>query len=667
MLSNAQVSRTSTLWLTAALLSVLLPIWKQVPTLIILLGCLSAGWRITILLGRGQWPPFLLRLGLILIALVTVIVSFRPLISLESSVSFLAAGYALKLLEMRSQRDALVVIYIGYFLVATAVLFSQSLLQTLYLMFCLVMLIAAQQGLFRSTNAAPVISSVRFAGLLVLQAAPLTVLLFVLVPRMGPLWSVPLPDNSARTGLTDAMTPGDIAKLSRSDELVFRARFAGDVPPPRQRYWRAVVLDQFDGKTWKQTDKPFSVAAILQKDWVSRQPESEGWWKNRHGSYQYEVMMEPTGKPWMYTLGAAGTVAENSFFYRTMRLVSDRPIDSRLLYSLDGMLPQTRSVSMPDWLAALNTQIPDLGNDRSRQYALRLFNQAGQDPMKMAARLLSLFRLDDFHYTLSPPLYDQNSTVDEFLFEGRRGFCAHYAGAFVYLMRAAGVPARVIGGYQGGEFKEADNLIQVRQFDAHAWAEIWVAGQGWLRFDPTAAVSPQRIEAGLEAAIGSSGTFLPDSPLSLYRYRESDFINRVRLAFEKAEYQWQRSVVNFKQDQQEAFLRSLLGDKDFYWRQGVALTIGVSVILAILSLTLLYRRQTLPPLQKLYARFLKKMARRGFVPQEGEAELSFARRISQSDDRLTEPVMSFCEVYMRAAYGEKHSEMDELKRLLTRF
>ncbi len=667
MLSDAQVSRTSTLWLIAALLSVLFPIWKQVPLLIILTGCLSAGWRIAILQGRGHWPPFLLRLGLILIALVSVVVSFRPLISLESSVSILAAGYALKLLEMRSQRDALVVVYIGYFLVATAVLFSQTLLQTLYLMFCLVMLIAAQQGLFREMDTTPVVSSIRFAGLLAFQAAPLTILLFILVPRMGPLWSVPLPDNSGRVGLTDAMTPGDIARLSRSDELVFRARFAADVPPAQQRYWRAVVLDQFDGKTWKQTDKLFSVAAMSQKDWVSKQPVTEGWWKNRLGSYQYEVMMEPTGKPWMYSLGAAGTVAEKSFFYRTMRLASEQPVDSRLLYSLDGMLPRARSVSMPGWLVELNTRIPVVGNDRSRQYALRLFNQAGEDPVKMAGRLLSLFRQDDFYYTLSPPLYDQSSTIDEFLFEGRRGFCAHYAGAFVYLMRAAGVPARVIGGYQGGEFKEDENLIQVRQFDAHAWAEIWVAGQGWLRFDPTAAVSPQRIASGLEAAIGPAETFLPDSPLSLYRYRQSGIINRVRLVFEKAEYQWQRSVVNFKQDQQEAFLRSLLGDKDFYWRQATALALGVSLILAVLSLTLLYRRQSLSPLQKLYARFLKKMAKRGFVPGDGEAELSFARRISKSDDKLAEPVMSFCEAYIQAAYGENCSEMHELKRLLTRF
>ncbi|WP_051786507.1 transglutaminase TgpA family protein [Endozoicomonas numazuensis] len=667
MLASALVSRASTLWLIAALLLVLLPVWKQVPAIIILLGCFSAGWRIAILLGRGHWLPLWLRFGLILIALGSVGLSFKPLISLESSVSILAAGYALKLLEMRSQRDALVVVYIGYFLVATAVLFSQTLLQAGYLMFCLLILIAAQQGLFRSSGSTPVTSSFKFAGALALQAVPLTILLFVLVPRMGPLWSVPLPDSSARTGLTDAMTPGDIARLSRSDELVFRARFSGDVPLANQRYWRAVVLDQFDGKTWKQSDQSFSEAGLPRTNWISQQPEKSGWWVNRESRYQYEVMMEPTGRPWLYTLGAAGAVTENSFFFRTMRLEADQPVDSRLLYSMDGVVPQPRSISMPDWLTELNTQIPDVGNDRSRQYALKVFNQSGQDPVKMAGQLLSFFRQNNFYYTLSPPLYDDISSVDQFLFEGQKGFCAHYAGAFVYLMRSAGVPARVIGGYQGGEFKEDGNLIQVRQFDAHAWAEIWVAGQGWLRFDPTAAVSPQRVESGLEAAIGGSETFLPDSPLSLYRYRELGILNKVRLAFEKAEYQWQRSVVNFKKDEQETFLRDLLGDKDFYWRQAVVLTFGVSLTLLILSLTLLYRRQRLSPLQKIYSRFLKKMARRGFVPEVGEAELSFARRISKWDDSIAEPVMAFCQTYIKAAYKESDIEIAELKRLLAGF
>lgn len=674
MPGNVLTSRTSTLWLIAALLLVLLPVWRQVPTLIILLGCLSAGWRIAILLGRGQWPPAWLRLGLVLVALTSVVVNLGPLIALEFSVSILAAGYALKLLEMKSQRDALVVVYIGYFLVATAVLFSQTLLQTIYLMFCLVILIAAQQGLFcgslrgsfQAADSTPIVSSIRFAGSLALQAAPLTIVLFVLVPRIGPLWSVPVPDHSARTGLTDTITPGDIARLSRSDELVFRARFSGRVPPADQRYWRAVVLDQFDGRTWRQSGKSFFLSAMSPTDWVGEQPEVAGWWQNRPGSYQYEVMMEPTGKPWMYTLGPAGAVTDNSFLYRTMRLSAHQPIESRRLYSMAGRVPQADSVSMPDWLAWLNTRLPAGGNDRSREYALKLYSQSGQDPVKMALRILSLFRQNEFHYTLSPPLYDQASAIDEFLFAGRRGFCAHYAEAFVFLMRSVGVPARIISGYQGGELKKAENLIQVRQFDAHAWTEIWVAGKGWLRFDPTAAVAPQRIESGLEAAIGGSETFLPDSPFSLYRFRHSAILNNIRLAFEKAEYQWQRSVVNFRQDEQEAFLKGLLGDKDFHWRQGLVLTLGVSLVLALLALPLLYRRQSLSPLQKIYARFLKKMAKRGFVPEDGEAELTFARRIAQADNAIAEPVRLFCQAYIRVAYREMDSDTGKLKRLLGR-
>jgi hypothetical protein len=283
---------------------------------------------------------------------------------------------------------------------------------------------------------------------------------------------------------------------------------------------------------------------------------------------------------------------------------------------------------------------------------------------------MALFRQEAFFYTLNPPLLNEQAglnSIDQFLFESRRGFCSHYASAFVYLMRAAGVPARVIGGYQGGEYKVEQNLIQVRQFDAHAWAEIWVQGRGWLRFDPTAAVSPQRIESGLEAALGATEAFLPDSPLSLYRYREVGFLNSVRLAFEQAEYQWQRSVVNYRQDQQEAFLRGLLGNKNFYWRQSMALSLGAVFIIGLLSFLLFYKKRTEKPLIILYRHFCKKMGRQGFQRQPGEAELSFAHRIAQARPEMADDVLFFTNQYLSAAYQESDQSLDKLKEVLLRF
>ena len=666
------VSRASTIWLIVALVMVQLPVWQEIPLAITAISLISIFWRVLILLGRGSWPPSLLRAGLVVIALATVAVSFRPLVSLESAVAVLAAGYSLKLLEMRSRRDALVVVYIGYFLIASSVLFSQTLLQTLYLLCCITVLTAAQQGLYRRTGNVKVLSTLRYSGTLALQAMPLTIMLFVLVPRIGPLWSVPLPDHSARTGLTDEMTPGDIARLSKSDELVFRARFNSTPPSPEERYWRALVLDRFDGKTWRQSD--FQRSAVSRSQWQSNQPVDSGWWQEQTTGYDYEIMMEPTGKPWLYTLGQSASVPRDSYLLRTLRLEATAPVDVRTIYQIEARTPDVSSMKQPPWLRKMNVQIPDVGNSRSRQLARELWLQSGEDPLRMADQVMLMFREEPFFYTLNPPLLTRSGrdSIDGFLFDSRQGFCSHYAGAFVYLMRAAGVPARVIGGYQGGELKEQENLIQVRQFDAHAWAEIWLEGQGWVRFDPTAMVSPERIESGLEAALAEEGSFLPDTPLSLYRYRQSSLLNSVRLAFEELEYNWQRSVVNYREEQQREFLSNILGGGDLLQKQMLTLALSAAVILLIAALLLLKQKQRLTPEQALYRSFSKKLTRRGFVRAVDETELAFACRVAEQSRDLAGPVRQFTSGYCQLVYGsqddmaQKREGVARLKAILRR-
>ncbi|MRI34999.1 DUF3488 domain-containing protein [Endozoicomonas sp. OPT23] len=659
------VSRASTVWLIVALLMVQLPVWQEIPIAISAVSVLSIVWRVLILLGRGFWPPTWLRSLLVVAAMVTVAFSFKPLISLESAVAVLAAGYSLKLLEMRSRRDALVVVYIGYFLIASSVLFSQTLLQTLYLFACIAVLTAAQQGLYRRSTSIKVSSTLRYAGMLALQAMPLTIILFLLVPRIGPLWSVPLPDNSARTGLTDEMTPGDIARLSKSDELVFRARFSSALPAPQERYWRAVVLDRFDGKTWRQSD--FQRSRVARTDWKTNQPVVSGWWQTQESDFDYEIMMEPTGKPWLYSLGQSASVPKDSSLLRTLRLEANKPVDVRTVYSIQPVTPEPVSLKPPEWLRKINLQTPDVGNDRSRKLARQLWQQSGNDAVKMADRVMLMFRQEPFFYTLNPPLLTSagRSSIDRFLFDSRQGFCSHYAGAFVYLMRAAGVPARVVGGYQGGEVKEEENLIQVRQFDAHAWAEIWVEGQGWLRYDPTAMVSPERINSGLEAALANEGSFLSDSPLSLHRYRQSSVLNGIRLAFEQLEYRWQRSVINYREEQQREFLSSLLGKGDLLQKQTLALIVSIAFLLLLSALLLLKNAKPASAELALYQRFSKKMARRGFQRSADETELAFAQRVSKQSPELAAVVSQFTSGYCKLVYGaDKHEGIDKLKSIL---
>ncbi|MGI9277124.1 MAG: DUF3488 domain-containing protein, partial [Endozoicomonas sp.] len=397
--SLSPVTRTSTLWLMAAQIMVLIPLWNVVPLSLTLLGLLVLLWRAFLWFGRGFWPPGWLRLLLVFFALTTVAVSFRPLISLESATSILAAGYSLKLLEMKRQRDALVVVYIGYFVIATAVLFSQTILQALYLLACLVVLIAAQQGLYRQTTDLTVLGSVRYGALLVLQAFPMTALFFVLVPRIDPLWSVPLPDHSATTGISDSMSPGDIASLSRSGELAFRATFSGSVPQVNERYWRAIVMDQFDGKTWRQTEySSLRSAGIDLSAWQSRQPAADGWWQEKNSGYDYEVMMEPSGRPWLFTLGAPGQAIDDSFVVRTRRLEAAAPVNIRKLYRPESSRP-VNVTALPVWLRQLNLQLPDGLNRRSRLLAKRMSDQVEGDPVKLAGRVMAMFKRKPYFYT----------------------------------------------------------------------------------------------------------------------------------------------------------------------------------------------------------------------------------------------------------------------------
>ena len=656
------ISRTSVIWLLVAQVMVLLPLQSVLPVPLLAIALLSVIWRLTLWYGRSFWPPFWLRAVLIAIALGTVVISFQPLLTLESMVSVLAVGYSLKLLEMRYRRDALVVVYIGFFVVTTSVLFSQSLLQAAWLVLCLVVLIAAQQGLYRRTDFLPVASSLRYGLVLVLQAVPLTVVLFILVPRLDPLWSVPQPDYSATTGVSDRMAPGDIARLSQSDELAFRAVFDGSLPPASERYWRMVVMDQFDGKSWYQSSTTDLVSkGIAVSEWQQDQRQPADWWLQQPNGYRYEVLLEATGSPWLVTMGPATESQGRFLLLRTLRLEAESRIYERQVYSVFGSTP-VFSDDLPDWLRKLNLQLPR-GNTQTRRTARRWMLQAKGQPEQLAMRIMRFFQEQGFVYTLSPPLMAGES-IDRFLFSEQQGFCAHYAGAFVFMMRSAGVPARVVSGYQGGELKPEQNMIQVRQFDAHAWAEIWVRGKGWVRYDPTTAIAPERISADLQTALGIEGGFLNEKPLSLLRYRQVPLLNQFRLFYENLEYRWQRTVIDYQREQQQALLEQWLGTDQLQWRQTTLLTVVVLMVFGGSSLLLLYRRDKKDELSRLYNRFLGKLQRSGVQLQDGEGELSLARRIETEHPELSDSVWAFIREYIQCRYANHETvEARQIKSL----
>ncbi len=657
-MTSPAVSRYATLWLLVAQMMVALPVIEVLPVSVMPLLVLTLIWRALIWFGRGVWPSDLLRRLLVTLALVLIVSSFGLQFSLELAINFLVTGYALKMLEMKTRRDALVIAYIGFFVVGAGVLYSQSLLQGLYLLLCIATLVAAIHAMYSPVDESSIKGSLRFSGSILLQTIPLILALFIFVPRLGPLWAVPWPEGDAKTGLSDKMQPGDVARLSQSYELAFRAQFKRAVPPPRERYWRTLILDQYDGNQWWQSDllqllSQFPGEIDHESNWQSRSPVSDGWWQIELGSYEYEVLLEPSGRQWLPVLGPAASAAVESTVLRTLRLEADKPVYERRLYKPASETVINNSISMPPWLSALNTALPAGVNLQARSLAYKLFTEVGQDPLSLGRRILEYFHQEPFYYTLSPPLMGE-SEVDDFLFTYRRGFCEHYASSFVFLMRSVGVPARIVTGYLGGEYLPEEKVVRVLQRDAHAWAEIWVEGQGWIRFDPTAAVAPERIDLGLDEMIEQGGLLQGQIPLA-YRFSQSGFLKFFRQGWERLEYRWQKSVVQYQQEKQQSFMKQLFGTSSYYWQQVGVLGALLALFSALFGLFTLYQKPRKNLHQKAWCQLERKLASKGFERQAGEGPKDFARRVQVEDPILGAKAISVVDLYIQSAYSDNQS------------
>merc|ERR1711879_616729 len=361
----------------------------------------------------------------------------------------------------------------------------------------------------------------------------LMLVFYLFFPRLSPLWSMTLQSNKAYTGLSGEMSPGDIASLSRSDGLAFRVTFDDGLEPERNHlYWRGVVLDRYDGRTWRFSKDDRTV------NWFPRVYASNT--ANDDEITRYEIIQEPTAKHWLFTLKHGTALERGTGVTSTGLLVSKRPVHQRKRYQgvSDPYNPMLSSLRARQ--RRHNLSLPDAVNPRARAWAERQFSTAA-DPMAFAVQVMEHFNQQEYFYTLSPPELGSND-IDAFLFDTRQGFCAHYAGALVFLARSVGIPARVVAGYQGGEWNPQEKYLTVRQFDAHAWTELWIDGKGWLRVDPTAAVAPERIESGLEAALKEEQSFLEGDLLSPHRFRGINWVNSIRMKLDSLNYLWHRWV-----------------------------------------------------------------------------------------------------------------------------
>ncbi|MEK6805147.1 MAG: DUF3488 and transglutaminase-like domain-containing protein [Pseudomonadota bacterium] len=605
-----------------------MPLWISLLIVALIL------WRATA--ARRNWPlpNSWLRTALTLLCFSGVYASFGRPSGQTAGTALLALMLVLKLTEMRSRRDVMVVVSLSYFMLFTHFLFSQELWTVLYLLVCAAAITAVMVESNHGGQPLPLRVSLRMGTLLVAQALPLMLILFVLFPRIpGPLWGLPSSSGAARTGLSDSMAPGDISGLIQSNELVFRVRFEGEPPPARERYWRGPSFERFNGRRWTHMPRE-----------VLRVPPAEATLNGR--PVRYEITLEPHDQLWMFSLDIPdpATLPHGSYLDQDLLLTARKPVRERWLYSLTSLTDFRLEETLTPELFRLNTLLPADGNPQAAAWAQQLRQQYAGDGAAIAQAILQRFRNEDFYYTLQPPQLARNA-IDDFLFNTRRGFCEHYSSTFTFLMRAAGIPARVVTGYQGGDYNELGDYFIVSQSDAHAWSEFWLPGRGWTRADPTAAVAPIRIERNIAAAIplseGLPGYLARGSEIAALWEARTDWI----------EASWNRWVLAYGPELQSDFLRRF-GLVD--WGQMVlALTVLITVALSLMGAAMLVRSRPVTPKDaalKQWQLALRKLARAGYTTAPAEGPRDFIQRVAQLRPDLRGSLHALADAYLQARY-----------------
>jgi protein-glutamine gamma-glutamyltransferase len=603
-----------------------LPLW--VPIIVVVCGLIRLSLARS---GRGA-PPRSVLITLAALAVPLLFLRFHTFNGLVAGTALLSVTAGLKLLETKTQRDIYIITLIIYFVSLAALLEGDSFWLLAYLVGVCWLTTAT---LLRLTSSGPAPGwrrSLRYGGRVLAQAQPLALVFWLLFPRFaGPLWQIPSDSQTAASGMSDTMSPGDIDRLALSDEVAFRVRFASVAPPARERYWRGPVLDQFDGHTWRQSVSSLAGPPPLQPLGVA---------------YRYTVMMEPHRHRWIFMLDWPASwdvprAALNDDYTLMQADPLSRTVDvvGTSYTRVQSSEPLKRNVRRRDLDQPLDR------NPRTQQLA-REMRSAHPDDMELVGAVLNMFRQQPFFYTLTPPKLSDNS-VDDFLFNTKRGFCEHYASAFAALMRAAGIPARVVTGYEGGTLNPYGDYWILRQSDAHAWSEVWIDGGGWTRIDPTAAIAAERVERGLADAVNA------DDPLVSRWQRKTAWFAGARLRLDLLREIWRERILDFDQDSQRKLLEMLkIPEPD---GQKLVLLLAVTMTLVLAWLTWQVRRELAPRSKDItartYARLCAKLAAAGIARRMHEGAEAYATRVSRQRPDLADTVTALCRHYSALRYS----------------
>ncbi len=568
-----------------------------------------------------------------LLGLAGLWLTYNTAFGLDMGVAFLVLCLISKLWELYKRRDAYVVLNLSLFVLAALFLMDQGIVTTLEVVVGAVIVLLAFIALNDDGNTRGD-GRLRTLGVLGIGALPLLVVLFLFFPRLPPLWSVQLSGQQATTGVSDSMSPGDFANLSQSTELAFRVEFADKRPPQQQLYWRGLVFSDFDGVTWRPSPQ--------QRQWQPTQ-QMPSWIENALATVpdevkiaptSYEIILEPTQQNWLFGLDYPFAQQQDISITSNFTLLKDQPVTQQLRYDVLQFAPMRIDPILSDESRRLNLTLPNKGNPQSRALAQQLFAQSNSDPVRYIEAIERWINQTEFRYTLSPPRLN-NNRIDEFLFDTKAGFCEHYSSSFTFMMRAAGVPARVVAGYQGGELSRGGNVWEVRQKDAHAWTEVWLDSQGWVRVDPTAFVAPERVEQGMDALTQAQGAAMfGDGASAQISYQQYQMLQTLRRLSDQASYYWQKDVVGYDQDKQADSLLKWFNIssimQQIVWLAASAISVMAILVFAIWQ----RRRKRWHPVDLPLAQLSKRIGKadKSLARDDSEGQLAWLARLAMAVD-----------------------------------
>ena len=614
-------------------------------------------WQVAIVFETLPQPNKYLIFVIAIFGAVAIAISGKELGLLMSMVHLICFAYSIKALELHTRKDFFQLILLGIFILACAFIFHQSLWFSSFVFILLVINLSMLLMYFGKPLSFA--DSVKINISQVLLSIPLALVMFILFPRLEPLWQMPSA-KSAKTGLGSEVRPGDIAKLALSDDLAFRVDFKGGTPPSSSMYWRAMTMPIYNGRSWQRSNNigPQSNGRFNPRTRLlsKSQIDTSGPY------YEYQVIAEASNQRWLFGLDVAQVSQREVYQLKDFSLISEKPITKTFSYNVESFFQSSLEREISSRKLEQLIELPEGSNPRLANYTKQLLALYAE-PKDLIQHVLQHFAVQEYFYTLQPPRLTNNN-LDEFFFESKAGFCEHYASTFAFIMRAAGIPSRLVTGYMGGEYNPQGNYYSVYQYDAHAWVEVWLEGEGWVRVDPTASVSPERISRGLSQTLADEKNALSSNFFG--KWSNSRVFNQLKLQIEAIDYQWTRLVVGYSMDKQSQFLNQLFGQGKL-WKVAVSFIATLVLIIGAFWLISLRKAQKTYRFawQKEFNRVLALLSKSGFERSKEITIKSFfqivATNISDKNGAFTCLWLS----YYRLSFSELNEEA--LKRELVLF